>query len=169
MPIAEMREFAGFGPSTQRYIRRSLDVVAQRDDVIEIWARDAIEATAIKAQHAIYSRIELVTSLIPKSSGLLDAEPMMSPFVTIAGFDLGQGKLRTFSAFRFLYERIFGGLARPWLPSVFMAASGLPHLESALRGELLRSITEAAATAAGWSPREPSFFPSWVDKVELAS
>jgi hypothetical protein len=32
------------------------------------------------------------------------------------------------------------------------------------RKVLLQSISEAAATAPGWSARAPSFFPEWVDK-----
>ena len=34
------------------------------------------------------------------------------------------------------------------------------------RKVLLQSISEAAATAPGWSTREPVFFPEWVEKVE---
>ncbi len=32
MPIAEMREFAGFAPCEQRYIKRSLDIGLARTD-----------------------------------------------------------------------------------------------------------------------------------------
>ena len=32
MPIAEMREFAGFAPAEQRYIKRSLDIGLARTD-----------------------------------------------------------------------------------------------------------------------------------------
>jgi hypothetical protein len=32
---------------------------------------------------------------------------------------------------------------------------------------LLQSISEAAATAPGWSNREPVFYPEWVEKVDL--
>ncbi|MCE2830088.1 MAG: hypothetical protein LW742_10145 [Sphingomonadales bacterium] len=36
------------------------------------------------------------------------------------------------------------------------------------RKKLLQSISEAVATAPGWSRRAPRFFPEWVDKVEVA-
>ena len=49
----------------------------------------------------------------------------------------------------------------------FCAAATMPHLHPDDRKTLLQSITESAATAAGWSIREPSFFPQWVDKVDL--
>jgi hypothetical protein len=32
---------------------------------------------------------------------------------------------------------------------------------------LLQSISEAAATAPGWSSREPMFLPDWVEKVDV--
>jgi len=32
---------------------------------------------------------------------------------------------------------------------------------------LLQSISERAATAPGWSGREPVFWPEWVEKVDL--
>ena len=34
------------------------------------------------------------------------------------------------------------------------------------RKNLLQSISEAAATAPGWSAREPSFYPEWVEKID---
>jgi hypothetical protein len=43
----------------------------------------------------------------------------------------------------------------------------LPHLHPEKRRALLQSISEAAATAPGWSNREPVFFPEWVDKVDV--
>ena len=46
------------------------------------------------------------------------------------------------------------------------AAAALPHLHPDLRRRLLQSISEAAATAPGWSAREPSFYPEWVDKID---
>ena len=46
------------------------------------------------------------------------------------------------------------------------AAAALPHLHPDRRRLLLQSISEGAATAPGWSNREPSFFPEWVEKVD---
>jgi hypothetical protein len=169
MSIVEMKEFASFEPSTQRYVRRSLDVAAGSDRVIELWARDAVEAASIRAQAGIYRRIDAVRDMLPEASGILDSEPMLSPLVTMAAFDLAQGRLPSFQSFRFLYERVLGARSRPWLPSAFMAAAGMPHISPDARGALLKSISEAAATARGWTTREPLFFPTWVEKVELAA
>lgn len=167
--ISEMREFATFPSSAQRYIRRSLDVAAKDPGSVSRWARDDVEAASIRAQFGIYERLDAIRHLMPDASGIVDAEPMISPLVTMAAFDLGQDRLPSFSAFRFLYERILGGGSRPWLPSAFMAAAGMPHIRPDRRGELLKSISEAAATAPGWSAREPEFYPRWVEKVEMAA
>lgn len=169
MSIAEMKEFASFDASTQRYVRRSLDVAAGSDRVLDRWARDSVEAASIRAQSGIYRRIEVIREMLPEASGIIDAEPMMSPLVAMATFDLAQGRLPSFQSFRFLYERILGARARPWLPSAFMAAAGMPVIHPEARGALLKSISEAAATARGWTTREPVFYPIWVEKVQQAA
>ncbi|MDZ7894409.1 MAG: hypothetical protein U5M50_05230 [Sphingobium sp.] len=165
--LAEMREFASFTSATQRYIRRSLDIGLHRRDAMEVWSRDLVEAASIRAQARVYDRLDHIKSMIPDDSGLDQVEPFMAPLVTISAFDLGQDRLTSFSAYRFLYERLIGAGARPWLPGAFCAAASLPHLHPEKRRGLLQSISEAAATAVGWSNREPNFYPEWVDKVDV--
>jgi hypothetical protein len=167
MALAEMKEFAGFAAATQRYIRRSLDIGLDRSDAMSRWSRDVVEAASIKAQARIYCRLQHIRGHIPDDSGLDQVEPFFSPLVTISAFDLGQGRLSNFASYRFLYERLLGGQIRPWLPGAFCAAASLPHLHPDTRRRLLQSISEAAATAPGWSSRSPSFFPEWVDKIEV--
>lgn len=169
MTLAEMKEFAGFAAATQRYIRRSLDVGLDREDAMARWSRDVVEAASIRAQNRIYDRLPDIRAMIPDDSGLDAVESFMAPLVTITAFDLGQGRLTTFSAYRFLYERLVGAEIRPWLPAAFCAAAALPHLHPELRRKLLQSISEAAATASGWSNRQPSFFPAWVEKVDSSA
>ncbi|NNC73740.1 MAG: hypothetical protein HKN78_12825 [Sphingomonadaceae bacterium] len=166
MALAELKEFAGFSSATQRYVRRSLDIGLERTDAIRRWSRDVVEAASIKAQSRIYRRLDLIRTQIPDDSGLDAVEPFFGPLVTISAFDLGQSRLPSFSAYRFLYERLLGPQIRPWLPGSFCAAASLPHIHPEKRKDLLQSISEAAATAPGWSNREPSFYPDWVEKVE---
>ena len=166
--LSEMKEFAEFPASTQRYIRRSLDIALERTDAVEQWSRDAVESASIKAQARIYQRIETLRSVLPEDSALDCVEPFMAPLVTMSAFDLGQCRLPTFGAYRFLYERLIGAGARPWLPGAFCAAAALPHLHPDQRRTLLQSLSEAAATAPGWSNREPSFYPEWVDKIDVS-
>ena len=169
MTLAEMKEFAGFASATQRYIRRSLDIGLDREDALARWSRDVVEAASIRAQARLYHQLPELRERLPDDSGLGNVEAFLAPLVTLAAFDLGQGRLTSFSAFRFLYERLIGADVRPWLPSAFCAAAALPHLHPEVRRKLLQSISEAAATASGWSNRAPAFFPHWVEKVTDAA
>ncbi len=166
LSIAEIKEFAAFPAATQRYIRRSLDIGLEREDAISRWSRDIVEETAIRVQARVYQRLGVIRGAIPDDSGLDALEGFMAPLVTMSAFDLGQDRLPDFAAYRFLYERLLGAHARPWLPGAFCAAASLPHLHPDKRRLLLQSISEAAATAPGWSAREPSFYPEWVDKID---
>jgi hypothetical protein len=166
MAILEMKEFASFPAGTQRYIRRSLDIAFNRDDAVERWSRDIVEQVNIRVQSRYYERIPFIRDLIPDDPGLEWVEPFMAPLVSVSAFDLAQNRLPGFGAYRFLYERVIGSAARPWLLSAFCAAAALPHIAPENRRNLLTSISEDAATAPGWSLREPSFFPDWIDKAD---
>lgn len=166
LTLAEIKEFGSFSAATQRYIRRSLDVAFDRKDAIALWSRDAAEAATIEAQHIFYDKLPEIRALVPDSSSIEDAEPFLAQLVTVSAFDLGQGRIDNFAAYRFLYERLIGADARPWLPAAFCAAASMPHLQPEKRKMLLQSISEAAATAPGWSKRQPTFYPEWVEKVE---
>ena len=166
--LSEMKEFASFPKATQRYLRRSLDVAYGRADPIATWSRDECETASIRAQARFYKQLDRLRSHIPDDSRLDMIEPFLGALITLVAFDLGQDRLPTFAAYRFLYERLLGAGARPWLPAAFCAASALPHLHPDRRRLLLQSISESAATAPGWSNREPVFWPEWVEKVDLA-
>ena len=168
MTLAEMKEFASFSSATQRYIRRSLDIGLSRSDAVETWSRDAVEEAGIKVQMKLYRRIPEIRTDIPEDCAIDSIEAFMPSLISLAAYDLGQGRIQSFAAFRFLYERLLGPESRPWLPGAFCAAASLPHLHPKTRKVLLQSISEAAATAPGWSNREPSFFPEWVDKVDAS-
>ncbi|SNT13570.1 hypothetical protein SAMN06295912_14621 [Sphingomonas laterariae] len=167
MALAEMKEFASFPAGTQRYIRRSLDIGLDRENAMERWSRDMVEAASIRAQIRVYERLDPIRALIPDDSGLDAVEPFFTPLLIISAFDLGQDRLPGFGAYRFLYERLLGPDVRPWLPAAFCGAAALPHLHPERRRILLQSLSESAATAAGWSGRGPSFYPEWVEKVTL--
>jgi hypothetical protein len=167
MLITEMKEFAGFSKSTQRYIRRSIDVAYGRRDAFVCWARDEGESASIRAQARLYKQLDHMRMQVPDDSGLDMIDPFIGMLITVSAFDLGQDRLGNFAEYRFLYERLVGASARPWLPAAFCAAAALPHLHPDRRRILLQSISESAATAPGWSSREPAFWPEWVEKVDL--
>jgi hypothetical protein len=166
--LNEMNEFGMFPKGTQRYIRRSLDVGLGRNHTVRRWARDASEVASIRSQARVYERLDQVRRLIPDGDGIEPTERMLTPLVSMTIFDLSAGRLSCFASYRFLYERLLGAAVRPWLPAAFCAAAALPQLHPKLRETLLHSISHAAVTAPGWSIREPSFFPEWVDKVDAA-
>lgn len=167
--LAEMREFAAFTPCEQRFIRRSLDVGLGRADAFRIWARSGEETASIRAQYVVYQDLKLVRTALGDEEGRethegFDAiEAMMGPLLRCTTSDLAQERLTGFSAYRFLYERLLGATVRPWLPAAFCGASALPQIRPEKRKVLLQSISEAAATAPGWSRREPMFFPEFVE------
>jgi len=167
LTIAEMREFANFSGAEQRYIRRSLDIGLGRGDAFKLWARDMAERSAIRRQYVVYQELKTLRAAVPLQSQVDDIEDFIGKLTRVAAFDLGQERLACFSAFRFLYERLLGAEARPWLPSAFCAAAALPQIRPDRRKMLLQSLSEAAATAPGWSDARPSFFPEFI-KTEAA-
>lgn len=166
LTLTEIREFANFSSKSQRYIRMALDIAFQRDDAIALWSRDADEMQAMKRQQKKYAKLDTVRSRIPDGNDIAGNEIFFAQLMAISSFDILQGKLDCFAAYRFLYERLLGANVRPWLPAVFCATASLPQLDPKQRKILLQSISEAAATAVGWSKRSPSFFPEWVEKVD---
>ncbi len=129
-----------------------------------MWARDASENASIRSQYVVYQELKTLRGAVPSDSGLEGIESFIGKLVRLAAFDLAQERIECFSAFRFLYERLLGPEARPFLPSAFCAAAALPQIRPDRRKHLLQSISEAAATAPGWSARAPSFYPEWVEK-----
>ena len=164
LTIAELREFASFGAAEQRYIKRSLDIGLGRQDAFKLWARDAGEQAAIRSQYVVYQDLKGLRGKLPSDTGFDGLDAFMGPLLRVTAFDLAQERLGGFGAYRFLYERLLGAGFRPWLPSAFCAAAALPQIRPERRRVLLQSLSEAAATAPGWSNRAPSFYPEWVEK-----
>ncbi|RDC61187.1 hypothetical protein HME9302_02406 [Alteripontixanthobacter maritimus] len=163
LTITEMREFASFDPAEQRYIKRSLDVGLARQDAFKLWARDAAENIAIRGQYVAYQDLKMLRDVIPHEGAIGAVAVFIGNLTKVAVFDLSQERIECFSAFRFLYERLLGAEVRPFLPSAFCAAAALPAIRPERRRMLLQSLSEAAATAPGWSLREPGFFPEFVE------
>jgi len=162
LTIAELREFASFAPGEQRYIKRSLDVGLGRQDAFKLWARDADERGSIRSQYVAYQDLKALRGA-SRDVGSLEGLDFMGTLLRVAAFDLAQERLNGFSAFRFLYERLLGADIRPFLPAAFCGAAALPQIRPERRKQLLQSLSEAAATAPGWSARAPSFYPEYVE------
>lgn len=163
--IGEMREFAGFTAAEQRYIRRGLDIGLGRCDAFQVWGRNPVENAAIRSQYVAYQELKALRQSIPTATGFDAVEGFVGKLTRVAAFDLAQERIDCFSAFRFLYERLLGADSRPWLPSAFCAAAALPQIQPQRRKLLLQSLSEAAATAPGWSDRAPRFFPEYIEEI----
>jgi len=167
--LREMQEFASFTTAEQRYVRCSLEVASARSDVKDHWARGLDEAAKIERQAQVYGALDLIRSLIPQGLEAEDAAALLAPLIAISTFDLQHGKLTSFAAYRFLYERLIGPSVRPWLVSAFAAAAALPGIHPELRAELFASLSPRAVSSFGWSSRQPLFLPEWVEKVPTAA
>ena len=165
LTIAEMREFASFTAAEQRYIRRALDIGLARQDAFRLWARDGQESASIRSHYVAYQDLKSLRGDLPDESTLDGIEAFIGKLTRVIAFDLSQEKLETFSAARFLYERLLGPQIRPWLPSAFCAASALPQIRPERRKVLLQTLSEAAATAPGWSEKAPGFYPEFIAEV----
>ena len=123
MTIGEMREFAGFAPCEQRYIKRSLDIGLARCDAFRLWGRTEAENVAIRRQYVAYQDLKVLRTLVPVEGSVAEIERFIGKLVRMTAFDLSQERINSFSAFRFLYERLLGAAARPYLPAAFCAAA----------------------------------------------
>ena len=163
MTIAELREFAGFTEDEQLFIERSLDVGLGRGDAFKLWSGRVGDTAAIRGQYLAYRELRALRDAIPCETTLEGVQDFMGTLMRITAQDLAQEQLGSFSAYRFLYERLLGAKSRPWLPAAFCGAAALPQIRPFRRKTLLQSLSEAAATAPAWSEREPCFFPEQVE------
>jgi len=150
--INEFREYSGFQASEQTYIALSLAQAGYAATAAMKNRPNEAPPLAIKT-YGMRTRI-------PDDSDLGKLSPFIGEMIDVSAHHLRGGELKSFSAYRFLFERLLGAPVRPWLPSAFCGAAALPDLKPDHRKSLLHSITEAAATAPGWSLREPIFFPT---------
>jgi hypothetical protein len=160
-----MLEFMSFTPCEQRYICRSLDVAAGRRDAIRTWARNITEARSIRDQARAYRRVDGIKDLLPGDFGAEAGKPLVGSLIALTAFDLGQGDLVSFGAYRFQYERMLGADFRPWLVPAFCAAATLPGVRGDVRVRLLTTVPEASARAERWAAHEPQFKPQWLEPV----
>ena len=164
--ISEMKEFTTFTAAEQRYVRRSLDIASAGANSAERWSRHDAERASILEQAKLYrGTLGALREIIPDDIEINAASAFIVQLLHLTARDLGEGKLSSFAAYSFLYERLLGGSIRPWLASTFMSAAAMPHVSPSQRRTLLRSIEERDVLAAGWSCRDTAFTPEWVDKV----
>lgn len=77
---------------------------------------------------------------IPKSTASWETSEFYRWAIPLAIFDLLNGPFIRFDQFEFLYLKLLGEDARPWLPSLFLAAADSPTLSEHHRFCLLRML-----------------------------
>jgi hypothetical protein len=159
--LAELQEFAALPAKVQRYIRQSLDVAFGGGDPVTRWGRNPEEADQIRTQMRVYRLLPGIRKSIPADDVAVEADLFYSPLIAVSAFDIFDGNLFTFAAYRFLYERLLGSRVRPWLASAFSGAAAMPYIHTDMQVTLLVSLIEALPTP--WSATEPSFYPEWID------
>lgn len=165
MTIAEMREFASFSERERGFIARSLDIGLGRGDAFSLWSGSEDDNVQMRQQFRSYRALPSLRRAIPEDTMLDGVEGFMGMLIRVTACDLSFEKIGGFPAYRFLYERLLGAGVRPWLPAGFCGASALPQIKPEQRKILLQSLSEAAATAPGWSVREPAFLPETLEEA----
>lgn len=159
LTIAELREFASFSAKEQRYIERSLAMGLARCGREALRDEDAQDSAVLTAQMTAYRDLGGLRSWLADDHNHAGLDSFLGKLIGLTAQDLARGQLASFSAYRFLYERLLGAKARPWLPSAFCAAAALPTIAPQRRKQLLHSLSGAAATAEQWCDKEPVFYP----------
>src|SRR5688572_18349037 len=112
LTIAELREFASFTEDEQLFIERGLDVGLGRGDAFKTWSRGAGDKASIRQQYLAYRELRSLRETIPCETSLEGVQDFIGSLVRITAQDLAQEQLDSFSAYRFLYERLLGARAR---------------------------------------------------------
>ncbi len=144
------------------FIERSIDIAFGRSDAFKAWSRSASDNCVIRSQYIAYREIAALREAIPGAEGFDGVAGFLGGLIRVSAQDLAQEQLGGFASYRFLYERLLGARARPFLPGAFCGAAALPQIRPERRKLLLQSLSEAAATAPAWSRREPAFMPERV-------
>jgi ferredoxin len=68
MTLAEMKEFAGFSASTQRYVRRALDIGFEREDALSVGRATWSKPRASAPRHACTSAFPNCARSCPRTA-----------------------------------------------------------------------------------------------------
>lgn len=160
----EQEEFSQFDLDTQQFITCSLLLATSPEEGLPLAARNLGGPVAL-AQADIYRMLEGARSKLPKSFAQWEMVEFFGYALAPSAFDLSLGKLTAFDAYRFLYERILGGGARPWLPSLYIAAATAPSVPRDISRRAVEQFPWEAEIDRDWHTLDPLFMPGF-DAVE---
>ena len=136
-----------------------MDDADQFDDAFLDYARRALEMAGIETdpalkavkpvQHSIMHALSEVPvhyaaarAACPQSRAHWEQAEFFRPALRAAIWDLQFGAIRTYAQFEFLYSRLLGDRAIPFLPSLFAAAALSPSLDRAWGRGLVDTIPD---------------------------
>jgi len=79
---------------------------------------------------------------VPKSHADWEQAMFLQPAFWAALWDLGRGRITSFRQFEFLYRRLMGEEALPYLPMVFAAACLSPSLDREFGLDMLATLRQ---------------------------
>ena len=107
-------------------------------DLDQQWLRDAeaIPSSALLLDGHSKS-LEEARRNIPQTLAQWELAPFFKHALPAAVFDLVNGPIKSITEFHFLYERLLGPAASPWICMLFLAAACSPNLAVEERLELI--------------------------------
>lgn len=154
-----MEQYARLPLASRRYIVRALDFGLKRGDYMARWAGSFFDMPTNLARADVYSGISIVRPTISVGAGLPESVDVLLRRCT--GFDLQFEEMSDFTAYNFLYERLFGAGIRPYLAAAYSAAASSPTLTADARRKALSGITMFEQTEENFGGDEPQFYPEW--------
>ncbi len=145
--ISEMKEFAGFAQNEQDYISTKIS---------DVFNAESTQWILHSQLTTLETKIETLYAFTKTQNDDLETV-FYGSLAMCTNLDLQSNNLNSFASYRFLYERLLGPEVRQWLPPAYVCAASMPNLDPCVRKKLLTNISEAAATAHGWSKKEPEF------------
>lgn len=161
--VSEMRMYAAFQTSTRRFIVKALDFGLPRGDPMKRWdAQGSFFSTEPLTRLTRYAPIPQLRRQIANVPFTLASDTAaLKLMYTCTAFDISMTGLDSFSAYRFLYERLFGAAARPWLVPVFCNCATSGKLSRQRRTELQNSVGMFDLWEDALFAPAPLFFPEW--------
>ena len=160
--IEEMALYAAFPEETRRYIVRALDFGLPRGDPLKRWEpQPSLWMGNSLARLDRYKPIPELRRRIAADPGhVCFGSETQGLLFQITAFDLQFSELGTFTAYRFLYERLFGPGVRRWLVPAFSAAATSAALVPEWRRTLMSTLGMFDVDDEG-DMTPATFFPDW--------
>ena len=86
-------------------------------------------AELVVARWKAHARVSYIAESLAKGSGVAEgAPPHFAECLGLACFEMRHACIETWHGFALLFHKMFGPAILPWLPSLFLAAVGLPNM-----------------------------------------